>query len=235
MAWEIFERAASSYEAWYATPRGRRADQAERELLARLLTDFPTARRVLEVGCGTGHFTAWLAAQGLQVLGLERAPAMLAHLHQRLPRLPVICADAHHLPVHTGAVDLVLFVTTLEFLDNPVAAVTEAVRVARQGLILLVLNRWSVGGLSRRWGPQARRPLLSQAHDYSLVSLRALVQEATGQRLHAVRWASTLLPDGLWRVQVSLPVGDVIGMTVKLNPPLARPVVVPLRRKGVSW
>lgn len=234
MGWEIFEQAASSYEAWYATPRGRRADQAERGLLAYLLAGFPAAHRVLEVGCGTGHFTAWLAEQGLRAVGLDRAPAMLAQLHQRLPHLPVICADAHHLPVHTGAVDLVLFVTALEFLNNPLAAMTEAVRVARQGLVLVVLNRWSLGGLSRRWGPQARRPLLSQARDYSLGSLRAVVQEAAGQRLHAVRWASTLLPDGLWRVQVSLPVGDVIGMAVQLNPPGACPVVVPLRRRGVS-
>jgi pyruvate,water dikinase len=53
-------------------------DQAERAPLTWLLRGFPTARNVLEVGCGTGHFAAWLASQGWRVVGLDRAPAMLA-------------------------------------------------------------------------------------------------------------------------------------------------------------
>jgi ubiquinone/menaquinone biosynthesis C-methylase UbiE len=64
VAWEIFETAASRYEAWYTTPRGQRTDQAERALLEWLLGQFPNARSILEVGCGTGHFTTWLASDG---------------------------------------------------------------------------------------------------------------------------------------------------------------------------
>jgi hypothetical protein len=37
-AWQLFDRYAEGYEAWYVTPRGRRADFAERGLLERLLT-----------------------------------------------------------------------------------------------------------------------------------------------------------------------------------------------------
>ncbi len=77
MSWEIFERAASSYEDWYSAPRGQRADWAEQALLEWLVAEFPGARHVLEVGCGTGHFTGWLADKGLKVVGLDRAPAML--------------------------------------------------------------------------------------------------------------------------------------------------------------
>lgn len=180
---------------------------------------FPAARMVLEVGCGTGHFTAWLSQQGLWTVGLDRAPAMLAELHERVPHLPVILGDAHQLPVREGAVDLVVFVTTLEFLEEPTAALAEALRVARQGFILLVLNRWSLGGISRRLGPQAHQSLLSQAHDYSFGSLRALVQKAAGKRLQKVHWASTLFPDGLWWGQMPIPVGDVIGMAAVCTTP----------------
>ncbi|MBN1135320.1 MAG: hypothetical protein JXM73_01975, partial [Anaerolineae bacterium] len=50
---------ASGYEAWYETT-GRRADRLEKALLKQLLARFPQASSLLEVGCGTGHFTRWL-------------------------------------------------------------------------------------------------------------------------------------------------------------------------------
>jgi SAM-dependent methyltransferase len=231
MSWEIFEQAANRYEAWYATPHGQRADHAERALLERLLASFPTAQSVLEVGCGTGHFTAWLAGKGLEVVGLERAPAMLVQFHQRAPELPVILGDAHQLPVRTGAVDVAVFVTAIEFLEEPEVALREAVRVARQGIILLALNRWSLGGFSRRWGSQARRSLLGQARDYSLTSLRALVQKAAGERLLEVHGTSTLFPDGLWWVHAPIPLGDVIGMAALLTAPAARTASVRVLRR----
>jgi SAM-dependent methyltransferase len=192
---------------------------AERTLLDGLLAHFPTAASVLEVGCGTGHFTAWLATQGWWVVGLDRAPAMVAEAHHQFPALPLMLGDAHHLPCRGGAVDLVVFVTTLEFLEQPVVALAEAARVARQGMVLVVLNRWSLGGLSRRWGPQARRPLLGQAQDDSAIALWAMVRQATGARLRGMHWTSTLFPGGLWQFRAPVPLGEVIGMAAVLATP----------------
>ena len=219
MPWEIFEAAAHRYEGWYATPPGQRADQAERALLNNLLRAFPSARSVLEVGCGTGHFSEQLARTGLVVFGLDRSPAMLTEFHQRVPEFPVILGDAHQTPVKDGAVDIVLFVTTIEFLPNPRLALQEAARVARQGLIIIALNRWSLGGLSRRWGSQSHQSLLSQAHDYSFRSLLAVTKEATGSRLQKIQWTSTLFPTILWRLQGRIPLGGVIGIATMLAAP----------------
>jgi hypothetical protein len=110
-------------------------------------------------------------------------------------------------------------VTTLEFLDDPPKALAEAVRVARQGIILVVLNRWSVGGFSRRWGPQACQPLLGRARDYSVWTLRAAVEKAAGGRMERIHWASTLFPTCLWRLRGPVPVGDVIGMAMRKGMP----------------
>lgn len=219
MPWDIFDSAAPRYAGWYTTPRGHRAEQAERALLAWLLEPFPQAQSVLEVGCGTGHFTIWLASQGFRVVGLDRAPAMVAEMRRRSPGLPGIVGDAHRLPIRERAVDLVVFVTTLEFLEAPTTALAEAMRVARQGLLLVVLNRWSLGGLSRRWGRQARQALLGQAQDYSLPALQATVRQAAGPRLHRVLWASALFPDGLWRVRARIPLGEVLGLAAVLAAP----------------
>jgi ubiquinone/menaquinone biosynthesis C-methylase UbiE len=180
--------------------------------LASLLARIPCTSRVLEVGCGTGAFTAWLATRGSRVVGLDRAPAMLAALRRRHPRLPVVLADAHQLPFPPGAFDVAVFVATLEFLERPGEALTEAVRVARQGIVLIVLNRWSLGGLSRRWGPQARRPLLGTAHDYAVPAVVRVLRQAARGRLERLRWTSTLFPDGLWRARAAVPLGDVLGV-----------------------
>lgn len=143
----------ASYEAWYQTT-GRRADRLERALLGRLLTDFPGASTVLEVGCGTGRFTRWFKEGSLQAVGLDLSRPMLVEA-SRLGSRPCVCGDGMVLPFSGGAFDLVALVTTLEFMPDPVQALTEALRVARCGLILGVLNRQSVLGrqLKREGGP----------------------------------------------------------------------------------
>ncbi|HEX9879328.1 MAG TPA: class I SAM-dependent methyltransferase [Candidatus Binatia bacterium] len=216
MPWEVFDREATTYEQWYRSKRGERADRSERALLKWLLTQFPSPRTIVEVGCGTGHFTAALASMGLRVVGLERAPGMAAEM-ARDQKLPVIVGDAHRLPFREGAVDIAAFVTTLEFLEKPEVAVSEAARIARQGVILIVLNRWSLGGLSRRFGGGSRGHLLRQAKDYSLGSIKALVEKVLGPRIQTMGWTSTLFPNGFWRLQAPLPLGDVIGIAVVVS------------------
>jgi hypothetical protein len=113
-------------------------------------------------------------------------------------------------------VDLTVFITTLEFLEEPLAALSEAVRITRQGLIVMVLNRWSLGGLSRRWGAQARRPILGQARDFSRRELERVIRTAAGPRWGGAGWASTLFPDGFWKGVAKAPLGDVIGAGIRL-------------------
>jgi len=144
--WQAFERNAAGYEACYATRRGRRVDRAERALLERLLAPFADSQSALEVGCGTGHFTQWLARRLPRVVGLDGAPAMLAEAQRCRPSLLLIQGDAHHLPIRNRAVDLSVFVITLEFVEDPMVALSEAVRIARRGILVVALNRWSVGG-----------------------------------------------------------------------------------------
>ena len=196
----------------------KRADIAERALLERLLAPFAMARSVLEVGCGTGHFTRWLAGRVPGVVGLDRAPAMLAEARRHQPRLLLIQGEAHQLPIRSRAVDIVVLVFTLEFLEDPAAALIEAVRVARRGLLVVALNRWSLGGFSRRWGRDGRRAVLGRARDFALPSLRGLASAAAGPRLRGVRWASALFPDRLVKSPARLPLGGVIGLSVGLAP-----------------
>lgn len=216
--WRVFEEEAHKYEAWYAKPQGQRVGQAERALIERLLALFPEARSILEIGCGTGQFTRWLAERFPSVIGLDRAPAMLAEFRKISPEIPIILSDAHRLPVRDGSVDLSVFVVTLEFLEDPEVALAEAMRVARRGVLLITLNPWSLGGLSRTIGAQSRGAILSRAKGFPLWSLKDMAAKTAGRRLQRILWTSTLFPNGFWRFCISVPLGDVLGLALALGP-----------------
>ena len=163
----------AGYEAWYETA-GRRADRLEKALLKRLLPGFSRARTLLEVGCGTGHFTRWLGEQGLQAMGLDLSPPMLAET-TRLGGPPCVLGDALALPFLDGAFDLVALITTLEFVTDPVRALSEAIRVARLGLILGVLNQQSLLAWRRK---RSGEPLWQEAHFFTPAELARLVRQA---------------------------------------------------------
>lgn len=205
-------RVASHYEAWYETPEGRRADALEKASLRRLLEGFPHARSVLEVGGGTAHFTRWLSGQGLVAVGLDLSAAMLAQA-RALDGVPLTQGEAPRLPFADGAFDLVAFVTTLEFLEWPREALAEALRVARRGLLLGVLNRWSLLGLQRRLAGLFRRTVYDAAHFYGVGELQRLLRSVTGGK-GRIGWHTTLFPRWWPRSQARLPWGAFIGMSL---------------------
>jgi trans-aconitate methyltransferase len=43
--------------------------------------------RILDLGCGTGHLTAQIAALGAEVIGLDSSPSMVALARQNFPKL----------------------------------------------------------------------------------------------------------------------------------------------------
>ena len=197
------------YEAWYETT-GCRADRLERALLRQMLARFPQASSLLEVGCGTGHFTRWFRELGLQTAGLDRSLPMLAEaIH--LGNLRCVHSDALALPFSTSAFDLVALITTLEFVADPVQALGEALRVCRQGLLLGVLNRQSLLGwqLTKKGGP-----IWDAARFFTPAELTHLVRRAaTGRRIEVV-WRTTLWPG--YPGAMPLPWGGFIGMAVVL-------------------
>ncbi|MFH1808302.1 MAG: class I SAM-dependent methyltransferase [Pseudomonadota bacterium] len=98
----------------------------------------PGVQRVLELGCGTGRLLLPLRHAGVQVLGVDASPAMIAHCQYRLgallPMLPghALCqvGDMRTLRGAADSMDLVIAAfNTLQHVDErDIDAVLETVR-----------------------------------------------------------------------------------------------------------
>jgi len=143
----------AAYDAWYATRLGAAAHKSELALVEQLAQPRP-GERALDVGCGTGIYTAWLAGRGLRVTGVDRDPAMLVAAAEKAPAAELIRADAAELPFPDETFDLTLAVTLLCFLGPQARerAVRELMRVTRPGgrVVIGELARFSLWTAQRR-------------------------------------------------------------------------------------
>jgi SAM-dependent methyltransferase len=93
----------------------------------------PPGRRTLDLGCGEGRFSRDLKQLGHDVVGVDRAPAMVAAAREADPSIEVHAADAAALPFGDGDFDLVLAFMSLQDMDDLPGAVREAARVLEPG------------------------------------------------------------------------------------------------------
>lgn len=152
---------AAGYDRWYAAPEGEMADRLEKAAMGRVLPPATRGETLLDVGCGTGHWSFWFAECGYRVTGVDLARGMLevaeakaAGMGRRpgnaAPEIEWTLADARALPFEDGSFAAAAAVATLEFLgDGPdgrgqaEAALAEMARITRRGgrLVLGALNR----------------------------------------------------------------------------------------------
>jgi ubiquinone/menaquinone biosynthesis C-methylase UbiE len=174
-------QAVESYQAWYQTPRGKRYDALEKELLTKLLPP-AKGRRLLEIGCGTGHFARWLDRQAWRVWGLDLEERMLAWARERSGKRIVYCqGDAEALPFGDCSFDVCTMITTLEATAHPEAALAEAFRVSREEIILGILNSMSLLALNRRIRAVFRPTIFSRTRFYSGPGLSAMIRRVARQ------------------------------------------------------
>jgi SAM-dependent methyltransferase len=157
-----FARAAQAYE------RGRPPYPAA--AIDWLLPD--GARRVLDLGAGTGKLTRLLAARGLAVTAVEPLAEMRDQLRRAVPDVPALAGTAEQIPLPDASVEAVLVAQAWHWVDVP-AAVPEVARVltsgGRLGLLWNVRDEredWvaKLGEITRRReGPHASSRRISQS------------------------------------------------------------------------
>lgn len=133
----------SEYEAWYATARGSWIAGREFGLMLRLLEP-PAGATLLDVGCGTGHFSRRFAAAGLRVTGLDPDPATLEYARCLGGGVDYLRSSATALPLADATYDFVTAITSLCFVADASCALREMWRVTRHAVLLGLLNRHSL-------------------------------------------------------------------------------------------
>jgi SAM-dependent methyltransferase len=126
--------AVTGYGSWAATydvlPNPLIA--LEEPVVQRLLADAPPGR-ALDAACGTGRHTAFLAARGHRVAGVDTSPAMLARARPRVPGATLAVASLTALPVPGASVDVAVCALALMHLPDLRPAIAELARVVRPG------------------------------------------------------------------------------------------------------
>ena len=188
------------YDRWFGQPWGRHAFAVERDALLDALGPL-NGTELVEVGCGTGRFTAVLERAGAQVTGVDNDPGMLARATSRTDAALVL-ADAHTLPLSDDSFDVAVAITLLEFAAAPQRIVDELVRVTRPGgrIAVATLNPRSPWGLAHR--RELRNPPWNSACLTTRRQLRGLLAGHGRTRLYGALHAPGVLPGlaGLARV-----------------------------------
>ncbi len=145
-----YDRWAASYDADENATRDLDALVVRRALLGVDGAD------VLELGCGTGKNTAWLAERAQRVLALDFSHGMLSRARERV-QVATVRFVRHDVrqrwPAADAAIDVVMGNLALEHVRDLALVFAEASRVLRPGgrLFLCELHpfRQSLGGQAR--------------------------------------------------------------------------------------
>ncbi|HYQ57249.1 MAG TPA: class I SAM-dependent methyltransferase [Draconibacterium sp.] len=128
---------AGAYDAYYQTPAGKEIDAIEVKLIADAMQEVPKGK-MLELGCGTGHWTELFVNRGFDVIATDISDAMLKLAIQKNLEAEVLKADAEELPFKNESFDVVASVTMMGFLERKETVLNEIYRVLKPGGYLLL-------------------------------------------------------------------------------------------------
>ncbi|MFH2057565.1 MAG: class I SAM-dependent methyltransferase [Pseudomonadota bacterium] len=217
---------ANEYDARFDQAKNRYCLDLEIKLMLDLLAP-AKGQSILDIGCGTGISLEPLLNRGLNLTGIDPSLYMLDIAKKRLgSQVDLHRGVAEELPFEDNAFDSAILFTSLEFTDRPAKAVEEACRVAKDTVILCVLNRYAPLNMARRFKSFFVPNLFTYAQFFSIWELKLLLSSILGKV--PVRWKTTIqLPfvcskisaciENNRLVQKSI-FGTLIGMRIKPVP-----------------
>ena len=109
-----------------------------------LLPDDLEGKDVIELGCGTGYVSAWLARRGAKPVGIDNSARQLetarAFQEEFGISFPLIHGNAEHVPFPTGTFDLAISEYGAAIWADPYKWIPEAARILKPGGRLIFMG-----------------------------------------------------------------------------------------------
>ncbi|MHA1341503.1 MAG: class I SAM-dependent methyltransferase [Promethearchaeota archaeon] len=124
--------------------------------------------KLLEIGCGTAHWSIFFRRLGFDVIGIDISKAMLEIAQKKITafgmdKIKCLNCDIFHLEDYISKIleeereihikfDIIAFITSLEFMENPRSTLSRAIYYLKEGgyIIAAVLNADSYLGKKRK-------------------------------------------------------------------------------------
>jgi SAM-dependent methyltransferase len=108
---------------------------------------------VLDCGCGAGRFARMASDRGASVAGIDAAEGLIEIAAERTPEGDFRIGDLEALPWPENSFDVVTGFSAFQFADGKVRALTEARRVSRGLVAVVIPSRVSESGITLVFKP----------------------------------------------------------------------------------
>jgi ubiquinone/menaquinone biosynthesis C-methylase UbiE len=154
-----FDLLVNKYDSWYESDKGRMYDLLEKKAISRYLPPSAKGKKLLEVGCGTGHWSWFFSEYGFEVSGVDVSKRMIDIAQSKnISNASFQVSDGHSLPFEDGSFGVIAAITTLEFVCDAEGVLRKLVRCTRKPggrLLIVVLNELASLNYNRKQRPES--------------------------------------------------------------------------------
>jgi len=145
---DIYQKEAMEYDAdRFGSPGGKTISRIQKEIVRKFVE--PKGKKILDIACGTGRFTADMSKQGGDVIGADAAENMLKIARRKNPHIKFEKADIFKLKYKSKSFDVVTGFKVIMHLHEYEKALKEMKRVVKDDgfIVFEIPNKvsiWSV-------------------------------------------------------------------------------------------
>lgn len=210
------------YEKHLKQPGVRRITELENNLMLRMLRPL-RGKRLLDIGCGTGACLTSFLDAGLDITGLEPSHYMTEIALKKLGhRVELYQGLAENLPFEDNSFNYACLIKTLEFVENPLKAIEEACRVAKDRVFIGIINRHSLKASGMRIKRLFMQTFYNEARFFSIWEIKSLIRSVSGNM--PISWRTICQMPRLFQTVENIraiqfsPFGAYAGIVITLVP-----------------